>query len=98
MGYSEDDYHLTLIRRDADDLLKRFPEYDIAIHWCMLLSVYPVFADICKLIERVAARNKISLFEDDEDEEIDDETVEEEFFDEPVASAPKIGFFTKLFA
>ena len=35
---------------------------------------------------------------DDEDEEIDDETVEEEFFDEPVASAPKIGFFTKLFA
>ena len=31
-------------------------------------------------------------------EEIDDETVEEEFFDDPVASAPKIGFFTKLFA
>ena len=51
-----------------------------------------------EVLERVAARNKISLFEDDEDEEIDDETVEEEFFDEPVASAPKIGFFTKLFA
>ena len=26
------------------------------------------------------------------------ETGEEEFFDEPVASAPKIGFFAKLFA
>lgn len=31
-----------------------------------------------EVLERVAARNKISLFEDDEDEEIDDETVEEE--------------------
>ena len=50
-----------------------------------------------EILERVAARNKIRLFEDDEDEEIDDETVEEEFFDEPVTSAPKIGFFTKLF-
>ena len=32
-----------------------------------------------EVLERVAARNKISLFEDDEDEEIDDvETVEDE--------------------
>ena len=46
----------------------------------------------------IAARNKIRLFEDDEDEEIENETGEEEFFDEPVASAPKIGFFAKLFA
>ena len=30
--------------------------------------------------------------------EIENETGEEEFFDEPVASAPKIGFFAKLFA
>ena len=52
--FYEDDYYLTLIRRDADDLLKRYPEYDIAIHWCMLLSVYPVFADICKLIGRIS--------------------------------------------
>lgn len=51
-----------------------------------------------EVLERVAARNRIILFEDDEDEEIEDETGEEEFFDEPVASAPKIGFFTKLLA
>ena len=51
-----------------------------------------------EVLERVAARNKIRLFEDDEDEELEDETGEEEFFDEPVVSAPKIGFFTKLFA
>ena len=51
-----------------------------------------------KVLGRVAARNKIRLFEDDEDEEIENETGEEEFFDEPVASAPKIGFFAKLFA
>lgn len=51
-----------------------------------------------EILERVAARNKIRLFEDDEDEEIENETGEEEFFDEPVASAPKIGFFAKLFA
>lgn len=51
-----------------------------------------------EVLGRVAARNKIRLFEDDEDEEIENETGEEEFFDEPVASAPKIGFFAKLFA
>ena len=52
--FYEDDNYLTLLRRDADDLLKRFPEYDIAIHWCMLLSVYPVFSDICRLFGRIS--------------------------------------------
>ena len=52
--FYEDDYCLSLIRRNADDLLKRFPEYDIAIHWCMLLSVYPVYSDICRLIGRIS--------------------------------------------
>lgn len=51
-----------------------------------------------EVLERVAARNKIHHFQDDEDEEIENEIVEKEFFDEPVTSAPKIGFFTKLFA
>lgn len=50
-----------------------------------------------EVLERVAARNKIALFEEDEDEKVEDEIFEEEFFDEPVAPAPKIGFFTKLF-
>lgn len=52
--FYEDDSYLTLLRKDADDLLKRFPEYDIAIHWCMLLSVYPVFSDICRLFGRIS--------------------------------------------
>ena len=43
-----------------------------------------------EVLGRVAARNKIRLFEDDEDEEIENETGEEEFFDEPVASALKL--------
>ena len=51
-----------------------------------------------EVLNRVAARNKIRLFEDDEDEEIEDGIGAEELFNEPVASAPKIGFFTKLFA
>ena len=36
-----------------------------------------------EVLGRVAARNKIRLFEDDEDEEIENETGEEEFFDGP---------------
>ena len=34
-----------------------------------------------EVLERVAARNKIHLFQDDEDEEIENEIVEKEFFD-----------------
>lgn len=47
-----------------------------------------------EVLERVAASNKVTLFEDDEGE---DEIVEDEFFDEPVDATPKMGFFTKLF-
>lgn len=50
-----------------------------------------------EVLERLAARNRITLFEEDADEEVEDEIVEEEVFDEPVAPTPKIGFFTKLF-
>lgn len=47
------------------------------------------------VLERVAARNKISLFEEDDEPEV--ETDEEDFYDEPIPQAPKVGFFTKLF-
>ena len=49
------------------------------------------------ILERVAARNKVTLFDEDEEEEIEDEIAEEEFFDEPDAPTPKLGFFSKLF-
>lgn len=49
------------------------------------------------VLERVAARNKVTLFEEEEEEDIEEEIVEEEFFDEPNAPSPKLGFFTKLF-
>lgn len=45
------------------------------------------------ILEKVAAQNKITLFE--EDEEIED-NAEEALFVEPTASEPKMGFFSKL--
>ncbi len=56
--YYEDEA-ISPIREDAYALIKKYPEYDIAIHWCMLLAVYPVFADISKLMGRIAEFNDI---------------------------------------
>ena len=47
-----------------------------------------------KVLERAAARNKIVLFEDEADELED----EEQFEDDQIEAAPRMGFFTKLFA
>lgn len=49
-----------------------------------------------EVLERAAARNGVALFEDEE-EPLDDPD-EEYVYDEPVIVAPKLGFFTKLFA
>lgn len=47
------------IRAHALELIKTYPEYDLAIHWCMMLAAYPVFVDMCKLI------GKMSEFQDE---------------------------------
>ena len=51
--FYEDDADVVAIRKDALDLIKRYPDYDVAIHWCMLLLVYPVFADLSRFIGRI---------------------------------------------
>lgn len=34
-------------------LIKTYPEYSLEIHWCMMISAYPVFMDMCKLIGKM---------------------------------------------
>lgn len=47
------------IKASALDLIKAYPEYDFVVHWCMLMTAYPVFVDMCKLI------GKMSEFQDE---------------------------------
>ena len=47
------------IKAPALELIKAYPEYDLVIHWCMMLAAYPVFVDMCKLI------GKMSEFQDE---------------------------------
>lgn len=49
--YEEEE--ITDIRKMGIALLKKYPEFSMAIHWCMILLTYPVFADICALISRI---------------------------------------------
>ncbi|MBQ5957338.1 MAG: hypothetical protein IJL46_07205 [Clostridia bacterium] len=57
--FYEDDVDVIAIRKDALDLIKKYPDYDVAIHWCMLLVVYPVFADLSRLIGRIVEFNDV---------------------------------------
>lgn len=47
------------IKSCALKLIKAYPQYALEIHWCMMMTAYPVFADICRLI------GKISEFQDE---------------------------------
>lgn len=47
------------IKVPALELIKTYPEYDLVIHWCMMMAAYPVFVDMCKLI------GKMSEFQDE---------------------------------
>lgn len=49
----ENDY-TDKIKATALDLIRRYPEYSMPIHWCMMLAAYPVFDDMCKLIGKMA--------------------------------------------
>lgn len=50
----EDDAEVFALRKDALRLLRQEPDCDMAVHWCMLLAVYPVFADLCRIMGRIA--------------------------------------------
>ncbi|MCD8293629.1 MAG: hypothetical protein LUE27_00070 [Clostridia bacterium] len=47
------------IRTPAIELIKKYPEYAVGIHWCMILAAYPVFMDLCRII------GKMSEFQDE---------------------------------
>ncbi len=36
------------------DLLKKDEDNALPVHWCLMLNTYPVFADLCKLIGKMA--------------------------------------------
>ena len=42
------------IKPVALDLIKQYPDYALEIHWCMMLTAYPVFVDMCKFIGKLA--------------------------------------------
>ena len=47
------------LRSTALELIKKYPDYALEIHWSMMLAAYPVFTDMCKLI------GKMSEFQDE---------------------------------
>ena len=57
---------------DAQRLYRSYPDYELEIHWCLLLAAYPIFIDVCKLI------GKMSQFQD----EITLAQIKQKLFDE----------------
>lgn len=51
--YQEDD-QIHRMREQASQLMDEYPDYAMALHWGMLLLVYPVFHDLCHIIGRMA--------------------------------------------
>lgn len=42
------------LREEALRLIRQDEDCAMAMHWCMMLSAYPVFIDLCKLIGKMA--------------------------------------------
>jgi len=68
--YEKEEY--PKIKQSALLLIKKYPEYSLVFHWCMMLIAYPVFMDICKLI------GKMSEFQD----ELTLKQIKQKLFDE----------------
>ena len=47
------------LKEQALKLIQDHPDYSLEIHWCMLMSAYQVFTDVCTII------GKISEFQDE---------------------------------
>ena len=41
-------------RKAGRALIAKYPDESMCVHWCMMLLVYPVFADLSKFIGRIA--------------------------------------------
>ena len=57
---------------EAKKLYRNYPDYELHVHWCLLMAAYPVFVDVCKLI------GKMSQFQ----EEITLAQIKQKLFDE----------------
>lgn len=57
-----DEEGISDIREVALSLIKKYPDYAMHLHWCIMLAVYPVFADISKLVGRISEfKDEITL-------------------------------------
>lgn len=54
-----DDEIITPLRKEALELIDKYPDYAVPIHLCLIYLAYPVFADVCKYM------GKLFLFEDE---------------------------------
>jgi hypothetical protein len=59
LWFYEDNTDIVGIRKDALELINKYSVYEVAIHWCMFLTVYPVFVDLCKLMGRIAEFHEV---------------------------------------
>lgn len=41
------------IKSSALQIIKKHSEYELLIHWCMMMAAYPVFTDACKLMGKL---------------------------------------------
>ena len=57
--WSYENEYTEKLRPTALELIKKYPDYALEIHWSMMLAAYPVFMDMCKLI------GKMSEFQDE---------------------------------
>ncbi len=48
-----DSEEIAPIRKEALDLIEKYPEHDAAIHLCLIYLAYPVVADVCKFIGKI---------------------------------------------
>ena len=61
LWFYEDDQIVTQIRNEALPLIKKHPDYAMPIHWCLMLASYPVFADLSRLMSKIAEFNDVII-------------------------------------
>lgn len=48
------DENMDQFRLAARECIKKYPDYEVQIHWSMMLLVYPIFVDATRLIGRIS--------------------------------------------
>lgn len=48
-----DDLETKALRDQALELVRKYPDDKLALHWCMLLAAYPVFRDLTRLVGKI---------------------------------------------